>query len=49
MLEATTHAVARGTYALTRRNIDSSGRPFWDFWEGKVPVVDTFSLYGVEA
>lgn len=38
-----------GAYETTRRMHESAGRPFWDYWEGRSPVVDLASEYGPQA
>lgn len=38
-----------GSYERTRREHEAAGRPFWDYWEGRSPVVDLESEYGPQA
>lgn len=42
-------ASATGAYELTRRRHEAAGRPFWDYWEGKAPVVDPEAEHGPQA
>ena len=42
-------ASASGAYELTRRRHEEAGRPFWDYWEGRSPVIDPASEYGPQA
>ena len=45
MLEA---QAANGRYSVRRRSLFAEPHPFWDYWEGKRPVVDVESLYPPE-
>jgi transposase-like protein len=45
MLEA---QAANGKYSVRRRSLFAEPHPFWDYWEGKRPVVDVESLYPPE-
>lgn len=39
---------ANGRYSIRRRSLFAEPRPFWDYWEGRVPAVDVESLWPPE-
>ena len=48
-LESMFGLAASGRYFLTRSALNGSERPFWDYWEGKLPEVDAESIWGPDA
>lgn len=39
---------ANGRYSVRRRSLFAEPQPFWDYWEGRRPVLDVESLYPPE-
>ena len=39
---------AHGRYSIRRRSLFAEPQPFWDYWEGKAPVLDVESEYAPE-
>lgn len=48
-VEALRAHVANRTYAVTRRMLTDEPRPFWEYWEGRLPEVTEDDLWGPEA
>jgi transposase-like protein len=48
-LESMFGLAASGRYFLTRSALNGRERPFWDYWEGKLPEIDAESIWGPDA